>query len=255
MPPRVFTAAAPGPDGLLVLDEEAAAHVLRVLRLGPGDALVVFDGSGLEFPATIEQASRRAVLVRPGPGRPGGRESPLDVTLLQGLARGPRMDLVIQKATELGVTRIGVLALARSVVRLEQAERVDRRLRHWQRVAISACEQCGRSVPPEILPLAPLRAALDALAPGAVRLLLDPDGDADLPVLLAGRQPVVLLIGPEGGLGPEERALAVAHGFARLRLGPRILRTETAPLAALSLIQYLAGDLGPSGPQSPSGSR
>lgn len=252
MPPRVFTAAAPGPDGLLALDDEAATHVLRVLRLGPGDALVVFDGSGLEFPATIEQASRRGVLVRPGTGRTGGRESPLDVTLLQGLARGTRMDLVIQKATELGVTRIGVLALERSVVRLEQEERVDRRLRHWQRIAVSACEQCGRSVPPAILPPASLRASLDGLPPGTVRLLLDPDGDADLPALLAGRRPVVLLIGPEGGLAPEERALAVSQGFARLRLGPRILRTETAPLAALSLIQYLGGDLGPAAAQPPS---
>jgi 16S rRNA (uracil1498-N3)-methyltransferase len=244
MPLRVFTAAAPGPDGLLALDDEAAAHVLRVLRLGPGAELVVFDGSGSEYPATIEQANRRGVLVRCGAGRSGGRESPLDVTLLQGLARGARMDLVIQKATELGVTRIGVLALERSVVRLEQEERMDRRLRHWQRVAISACEQCGRSVPPGILPPTPLRPALEALAPGTTRLLLDPDGDANLPALLAGHKPVVLLIGPEGGLGPDERALAVAHGFARLRLGPRILRTETAPLAALSLIQYLAGDLG-----------
>lgn len=254
MPPRVFTAGNPAAGGLLALDEDAANHVLRVLRLGPGDTLVVFDGSGLEFPATIEQASRRGVLVRPGAGQPGKRESPLDITLLQGLARGARMDLVIQKATELGVTRIGVLALERSVVRLNEEERVDRRLRHWQRVAISACEQCGRSVPPEVLAPVPLRAALDRLAPGTVRLLLDPEGDADLPALLASRQPVVLLIGPEGGLDPEERALAVAHGFARLRLGPRILRTETAPLAALSLIQYLAGDLGPGAAQSPAGS-
>lgn len=251
MPPRVFTAAAPGPDGLLALDEDAAAHVLRVLRLGPGAPLVLFDGSGSEYPATIEQAGRRGVLVRAGPAQAGGRESPLDVTLLQGLARGARMDLVIQKATELGVTRIGVLALERSVVRLEEDGRIDRRLRHWQRVAISACEQCGRTVPPEILPPATLPAALAALPADSVRLLLDPDGEADLPALLAGRGPVVLLIGPEGGLTPAERALAVAQGFARLRLGPRILRTETAPLAALSLIQYLAGDLGR---QPPSGS-
>jgi len=251
MPPRVFSTAGPGRDGLLALDEDAATHVRRVLRLGTGAELVVFDGSGHEYPATIEQADRRGVRVRTGIARRGGCESPLEITLLQGLARGARMDLVIQKATELGVTRIGVLALERSVVRLEQEERVDRRLRHWQRVAISACEQCGRSVPPQILPPAPLATALAGLPDGAVRLLLDPQGDADLPALLATGRPVILLIGPEGGLSQGERELAIGQGFARLRLGPRILRTETAPLAALSLIQYLAGDLGPGDPQRP----
>jgi len=244
MPPRVYSPEPVADGSSIRLDEAAANHVRRVLRLGSGDELLVFDGSGRDFPARIEQADRRGVLLRIGHGQPAGRESALDITLLQGLARGPRMDLVIQKATELGVSRIQTLAMERSVVRLgDDEDRIGKKLRHWQRVAISACEQCGRAIPPAVLAPVSLAAAVARLPAGAVRLLLDPAGEAGLTAMLADSRAVALLVGPEGGLAPDERAAALSLGFHPLRLGPRILRTETAPLVALSLIQYLAGDL------------
>jgi 16S rRNA (uracil1498-N3)-methyltransferase len=178
-----------------------------------------------------------------GAGRPVERESPLEVTLLQGVSRGPRMDTVVQKATELGVHRLQPVLANRSVVRLD-AERGEARLDHWRRIVISACEQCGRSVLPDVLPARSLDDALSALEPGTVGLTLDPRGDGALGELLGTGNRVALAIGPEGGFTEDEIHTLTRAGFRGLRLGPRILRTETAPLAALAILQYARGDLG-----------
>jgi 16S rRNA (uracil1498-N3)-methyltransferase len=246
-PPRIYSAVAIGPGPGYALPPAAAAHVARVLRLGAGDPITLFDGSGMDFPATITSTDRRSVVVSVQPGVPVDNESPLAITLLQGIGRGPRMDLVLQKATELGVAAIRPLTTARTVVRLD-AERTAQRLQHWQRILVSAAEQCGRSTLPVLHPPADLQDALAAEAATPWRFFLDPGATPGLPARLAGARSAAVLIGPEGGLSPDERALVSRHGFSGLRLGPRILRTETAPLAALSILQYLAGDLG-AGPQ------
>jgi 16S rRNA (uracil1498-N3)-methyltransferase len=228
----------------LLLDVTAAEHVVRVLRLREGEALTLFDGRGGEYEAQIHSIGRGGVRVVVGAHHPSERESPLAVTLIQGISRGERMDLVIQKATELGVSCIVPLEAERSVVRLDADSRM-RRLAHWSAVARSACEQCGRNRIPRIASPGPLGTALAHEAPGAVRLILDPlAGRGLLSVLGTRTAPVVVLIGPEGGLAPAERAAALAAGFVGCRIGPRILRTETAAIAALAAIQAIAGDLG-----------
>ncbi len=236
----------------VALPAETAAHVVRVLRLRVGAALTVFDGAGGEYAAQIADISRERVHLGIGAHDSVERESPLQVTLLQGLARGERMDTSIQKATELGVTRLIPFAAERSVVKLDAAT-WERRLGHWSGVTIAACEQCGRTRLPLLTPATDLAAACAALqAPAGeqpqVRLLLDPEADAALPSVLTtaldqGVSAFALLIGPEGGLSANEGELAQRHGFHGCRLGPRVLRTETAPLAALAVLQALGGDL------------
>lgn len=225
-----------------LLRGSAANHVLRVLRLRRGDRLVAFDGSGTDFDAEILRTTRDEVELAIGEGRAVHSESPLAITLLQGVSRGPRMDTVIQKATELGVSRIQPVLAERSVVRLG-AEAAERKREHWQRVAIAAAEQSGRSRVPEVATPADFGELIPACAAYPARVQLDPRGEP-LSRLGITTGPVALLVGPEGGLSDTEVRMAVAAGFLRLRLGPRILRTETAPLAALALLQLVAGDLG-----------
>jgi 16S rRNA (uracil1498-N3)-methyltransferase len=226
----------------VTLADEAANHVLRVLRLRRGDALVVFDGSGVDYAAVVAGMRRDTVEIEVGAGQAVARESPLQITLLQGVCRGPRMDTVIQKATELGVTTIVPVLTGRTVVRLAD-ERVERKHGHWARVAVAAAEQSGRGVVPTVAAAQSLEAALAGLPGGVGRWLLDPEGEqlGDRPAV---GSPLALLVGPEGGLTEAEREQAAAAGFRRWRLGPRILRTETAPLVALAVLQYLLGDLG-----------
>jgi 16S rRNA (uracil1498-N3)-methyltransferase len=172
------------------------------------------------------------------------RESPLNVTLLQGIARGDKMDTIVQKATQLGVTRITPLLLQRSNVRLD-AEVSKRKQAHWQGVLESACEQCGRNRLPLLTPPTSLQSALAELTDGLKLLLAPRDDSPSLSSLVGSRDlgaPIYLLVGPEGGLAPNEIEAAVAAGFVECRLGPRILRTETAALAALAALQALAGD-------------
>ena len=228
------------------LPPTAAQHVTTVLRLRVGAALRLFDGRGGEWTAALSAVARRAVQVRVGAHDPIERESPLAVTLLQGLARGERMDLVVQKATELGVARIIPVAAARSVVQLGE-ERADRRVAHWQAVAVAACEQCGRNRVPEITaPMSLVAACRLAAAEPAARLwALDAEGGAPFAAAPPSRgDRIALLVGPEGGLTEEEIETAALIGFTRLRLGPRVLRTETAGPAALAALQALAGDFG-----------
>jgi 16S rRNA (uracil1498-N3)-methyltransferase len=267
----------PGPlqAGLVVLPERAAHHALRVLRLREGDALALFDGSGGAWHGAIERAGRERVEARLTAFDPTARESTLDCVLAQGISSGERMDYTLQKAVELGVRGIQPLATHRSVVKLD-AERAAKRLAHWREVVVSACEQCGRERVPEVAPVETVDAWLgrvgrpsgqgaDVGRPSGrldletsrpegrptffasagshtTMLLLDPQATlrlADLPHP-AGR--VVLLAGPEGGFDAAERAAAHAAGCIGVRLGPRILRTETAALAALAAMQTLWGD-------------
>jgi 16S rRNA (uracil1498-N3)-methyltransferase len=237
--PRVHVETALAPGLVVALPKAAREHLVTVLRLGDGAAVTLFDGAGRDWPGTLRLA-RGAATVELGEPVAVATESPLAVTLAQSIARGEKMDLVLQKATELGVARIVPLVTERTEVRLD-AERKERRLAHWRRVVIHACEQCGRArVPPVEAPVELARYVGD-LDPRAERLWLDPDADAPLGSIDASR-PVVIAIGPEGGFGERDRAVLTAGGFRGVRLGPRVLRTETAGLAALAALQALGGD-------------
>ena len=243
--PRFFS-TQPLPVGARVdLSENAARHAVRVLRLRENDGLTLFDGTGGEVAARIAHVGRDAVVAEVMQRRDVECESPIDITLVQALQSGEKMDLTVQKAVELGVRRIVPVTSQRSVVRLE-GDRAQRRVAHWQAVAISACEQCGRNRVPEVSDLVGLRQWLAKPASGGsvVRLLLDPRSTNTLDSLPCPREDwgVELLIGAEGGLSPEETEMALQAGFTGVRLGPRVLRTETAGLAALAAIQCLWGD-------------
>lgn len=227
----------------LELPADAAGHLVRVLRLRPGDGFVLFNGDGRDFAATVLEADRRGARVEVGEARMVGLESPLRLVLLQGIARGEKMDLILQKATELGVEAVRPLFSERSEVKLDGA-RADKRLDHWRSVVASACGQSGRARVPEVAAPAALAAVLESLPAGGLRLLLDPEGSLVLPALepVSG-EPVFLAIGPEGGWSPRDRDGLHAAGFEGVRLGPRILRTETAGLAAIAALQALHGDL------------
>jgi 16S rRNA (uracil1498-N3)-methyltransferase len=226
------------------LPEGVATHLLRVLRLGPGDPVTLFNGDGHDYRARLLDGGKRAARAELVERVAVERESPLPVVLLQGVARGEKMDLILQKACELGVAAVQPVQSERSEVRLD-GERAARREAHWLGVLQAAAEQSGRARVPALWPLRPLHAALAELPPG-LRLLLSPHAEGglrSLPVPAAGT-PVQLLIGPEGGLGERDLAMAGAAGFRSLRMGPRVLRTETAGLTALALLQGLWGDLG-----------
>lgn len=240
--PRVFV-----PERLLEgtgidLRGEAVAHLGRVLRLGPGADVTLFNGEGGEWLATIEALDRDRVSLRVAGHCPSHRESPLDLTLAQGISRGERMDYTLQKGVELGVSRIVPIASERSVVRLS-AERGERRMEHWARIVQAACEQCGRTRMPRLLPVTTLAAWLSGVVPGLKLLLVRREGACRLSEL-APDPSITLLIGPEGGFAEDEASAAERAGYRALRLGPRVLRTETAAVAALSALQALWGDLG-----------
>jgi 16S rRNA (uracil1498-N3)-methyltransferase len=244
---RVFVDAPLADGALLALPEGPAQHLARVLRAKAGDLLAVFNGRGGEYAATIEALGRGKVSVRLGTHQAIERESPLVTTLLQGIARGEKMDQIVQKATELGVTRVVPVLTVRSNVRLDAATAV-RKQEHWHAVGIGACEQCGRNRVPEVTRPMPLPAAL-AEASADIKLVLSPDEAAaslasQVTALRAGAHSVALLVGPEGGFDAEEVNLARMLGFISCRLGPRVLRTETAAPAALAALQLACGDLG-----------
>jgi len=242
--PRIHLPRALAPGTRLALNETASGHVLRVLRLKPGAPLVIFNGEGGEFQATLTAVENRAAVVTLGRFLDPCRESPLSITLAQGISRGERMDYTLQKTVELGVARIVPLETAFSQVRLDGA-RLERRRQHWEGVIAGAVEQCGRTRLPELAPVAALTQWLTAGPGDGLCLVLDPAGDISLTQLTApsdGR--ISLLAGPEGGLSDQEIAQARHMGYRSLRLGPRILRTETAGIAALAALQTLWGDLG-----------
>ncbi len=241
--PRIHHPAPLREGEALLLGESASRHLLQVLRLRPGAELRLFDGAGGEHRATLLAREGRRARVTVGSPYPdgGARESPLEIVLAQGVSRGERMDYTLQKAVELGVSRIVPLFTRRSTVRLS-GERLERRRRHWQGILVHACEQCGRRHLPVLDPPQELESWANALPDAALRLLLDAEADTGLARLAPPDGTILLLAGPEGGLDPRERRLLYERGFQGLRLGPRILRTETAALAALAALQALWGD-------------
>jgi 16S rRNA (uracil1498-N3)-methyltransferase len=239
---RVYVGAPLACGTRVTLEGSAASHLTRVLRLRAGETLTLFNGMGGEFAASIDKAHGGQVTVRVGEHRPRERESPLTLTLAQGVSRGERMDLVVQKATELGVSRLVPVLTERSVVRLD-ARQAERKLSHWRAIAAGACEQSGRNRLPELAPPLPLWEFLQQAHGGAVRLLLSPAASSKIDELPRPLARATVLIGPEGGLAQAEHEAATASGFMAVCLGPRVLRTETAAIAALTLLQHEFGDL------------
>ncbi|KRA54862.1 16S rRNA methyltransferase [Pseudoxanthomonas sp. Root65] len=226
----------------LALPETAANHLARVLRLREGDACVVFNGDGHDYDARLSTISKREVRAEIIAARSVDNESPLHVTLLQGVARGEKMDLILQKATELGVAAVVPVVAERTEVKLD-AERAEKRAAHWRSVIASACEQSGRARLPTLSAPAALADAARAVGADATKLTLDPTGEVSLATVQIAGGAVVVAIGPEGGWSPRDRDTLSAAGFIGLRLGPRILRTETAGLAAIAALQSRFGDL------------
>ena len=240
---RVFHSSPLKGKDRVALEAGAAKHLLTVLRLTVGAEVTLFDGSGFEFAGVLDQADKRQAWVRIARMHGPVVESPLQVTLAQGVSRGERMDYTVQKAVELGAAAIQPVLTERSVVKLDKDGGEKKRL-HWQSVAISACEQSGRVKVPEVRLPVTLPQFLGSKPEGDLKLLLDPHGGVTAGMLLQpANGKVMLLVGPEGGLSENEIALAGRVGFQGMQLGPRILRTETAALVALSLMQAQWGDL------------
>lgn len=240
---RLFVDAPLAPGMELAVPADAAQHALRVLRLKQGDSVILFNGDGHQYPAHLLSTTSREALAHIEACESPERESRLRVTLLQALARGEKMDWIIQKATELGVARIVPMLTERSEVKLDAARR-DKRVAHWRAIAIAACEQCGRNRLPEI----DMPAELDADIVGTIaansdlRWMLHPEGAVRLRDTSPSPQAVTLAVGPEGGFAESDLAALRNAGFQALGLGPRILRTETAGIAALAGLQSLYGD-------------
>jgi 16S rRNA (uracil1498-N3)-methyltransferase len=227
------------------LPADTAHHAIRTLRLGVGDPIVLFDGLGGEYEANICRIDRETVIARTGPFVDRSAETPVKLVLAQGISSGERMDFTIQKAVELGISVIEPLSTERSVVKLTP-ERALRRTSHWRKLAIAACEQSGRN---RIVDIAEPQRLTDWLSQlpregsdGELRLLLSPQADRGFKDFAEQVGCVILLVGPEGGLAPAEVATAQRWGFQSARMGPRVLRTETAALAALAAIQVRWGD-------------
>jgi len=235
------------PDALIANSElsltgEQANYVARVLRLKVGGALFMFDGNGGKYGAVIKSFSKNRVVVTIGEHHDEEIESPLAIRLVQGISRAGRMDIVVQKATELGVRRISPVITEFSVVKLA-GDRAVKRHEHWRKISQSACEQCGRNSLPAIDGPQDLRIWLDnRKSDGATRILLDPQSRTSVSMLQAPKARVDLLVGPEGGLSEAERSQCEESGFTPVSLGPRVLRTETAALAGITVLQTLWGD-------------
>lgn len=240
--PRVYVDMDLAEGTSVTLGEAIYHHLVVVLRRIRGDAITLFNSRGGEYAAKIESVARRKLEVRVGELRDVNRESALSVTLAQAVSKGERMDFTIQKAVELGVTAIQPLLTDRVVVRLD-AERWARKQEHWQGVAVAAAEQSGRTVVPKVAPVQDLRDWLTAMPAEGLRLVLSPTATPGS-ARRAPNQPVVLLVGPEGGFTELEVKLVDLVGFQGLALGPRVLRTETAGMVALAVIQSQWGDLG-----------
>ena len=238
--PRIYTEQPLNTDTLVTLEEEPSRHLTKVLRLRPESPVHLFNGDGRDYAGKIHTAAKQGVEVAVGKASAIEEEPPIRFILGQGISRGERMDHVIQKAVELGVSTIVPLFAERTVVKLT-GEKLERRFEHWHKVMIAACEQSGRRHLPSLEQPLELEAWLQNTGSGT-KLLLDPKASEGLADLTPPDGSVELLIGPEGGLCEEERQLARRHGFTGVRLGPRILRTETAPLAALAAMQVLWGD-------------
>ncbi|MEO0437858.1 MAG: 16S rRNA (uracil(1498)-N(3))-methyltransferase [Pseudomonadota bacterium] len=240
--PRVYVEVPFKSGELIDLNESVSRHVGKALRMQPGDRLCLFDGRGIEAKASIHAITRKTLTVRIEETSPVDRESPLAISLAVSMSRGDRMDTIVQKATELGVTRILPFSSERTELRLSE-DRTTKKLTHWRNITASACEQCGRNFVPSIESPCDFRTLLSLLAEDSksLKLVLHPGMSREsLPSLCAD---LTLLIGPEGGLSKAEVEQAIASGFKPLSLGPRVLRTETAPLTAIAVAQARWGDL------------
>lgn len=240
--PRLYVAAPLQPGATLPLDEAQSHYLSKVLRMDAGRELQVFNGDGWEYSATVVAVSKRTVEIAVQSGAEVNRESPLATHLAIGISRGERMDWVLQKATELGVNQITPLFTARTEVRL-QGERLEKKMQHWRQITLSACEQCQRNIPPQLQPAQDIASLLQSPQSG-MKLVLHHRSSQALRQLPAPPS-VTLLVGPEGGLSEREIEAAMSLAdYSPLTLGPRVLRTETAPVAALVAVQLLWGDLG-----------
>lgn len=239
--PRFYEPQPLSADVSISLGDSTTQHISRALRMRAGEQIVLFNGDGQEYLAELTDVAKRSVTARVLSATRPARVSPLNISIGQSISRGERMDYAVQKATELGMTAMTPLFSERCEVRLN-SERQDKRRQHWQQVAISACEQSLRCDVPEIAPPQPLQDWINTVE-ADLKLVLhhhteQPLGDFETP------QSVALLVGPEGGLSEAEVDQALAAGFKPVAFGPRVFRTETAPVAALSILQYLWGDLG-----------
>jgi 16S rRNA (uracil1498-N3)-methyltransferase len=251
---RVYVEGALQSGSVVELPRETGAHLAKVLRARGGDEIVLFNGDGREFTGVIEQVQGARVSASIGAAHGIDRESPFQLTLVQCVPRGDRMDFIVQKATELGVVRIVPVLSQRSVVRLDGSQSASKQT-HWRAVAVSACEQCGRNRVPSVETPLPLLNYLGALAAQStagdlLRLVLEPAAQRTearaRPMDIATAQSASraqIAIGPEGGFAPEELEAFDLSAFSRLALGPRVLRTETAAIAAIAVLQARFGDM------------
>ncbi len=225
------------------LDDFAARHLAQVLRAKVGDKIILFNGDGFDYEAKIKHVDRRDVSVEILNQSANPNESKIRIHLFQALSSNEKMDLVVQKAVELGVQAITPIIASRSQMRLKDEKR-DKKLQHWQQIAISACEQSGRAVIPEIYPVSLLTESMNQIDDAALNIMLDPEAKTQLNQLASMDTPshINVLIGPEGGFSEDEIQLCQSKKVITVNLGPRILRTETAPIATLALLQYLFGD-------------
>ncbi len=237
---RIFTDQALEPERSVELAEDAAHYLSRVLRVIVGQRIVVFNGDGFDYAAEISRLDRGILGLLVHSRLPARSESPLQITLVQAVSRGERMDLTLQKATELGVSAVYPVFSVRTEVRLK-GEKLLRRMEHWKKVLISACEQSGRARLPELHAPADLEEWARS-APVCKRIVCLPGAGVSL-ASMASRSAVELLVGPEGGFDDHELEVLAQQGVVAASLGPRILRTETAGAAAITILQALAGDL------------
>ncbi|HAK9058769.1 TPA: 16S rRNA (uracil(1498)-N(3))-methyltransferase [Salmonella enterica subsp. enterica serovar Choleraesuis] len=240
--PRIYHPELLTSGTQISLCEDAANHIGRVLRMGPGQALQLFDGSNQVFDAEIISASKKSVEVQVMKGEIDDRESPLHIHLGQVMSRGEKMEFTIQKSIELGVSLITPLFSERCGVKLDN-ERLNKKRQQWQKIAIAACEQCGRNRVPEIRPPMALEAWC-AEQDSGLKLNFHPRAHASINTLPLPVERVRLLIGPEGGLSADEIAMTARYQFTDILLGPRVLRTETTALTAITALQVRFGDLG-----------
>jgi len=223
------------------LASQSAIHLTRVLRCKEQDELILFNGNGSEYPAVITSINRNHVWVKVLSHHDSNNESPLTITLVQAISKGERMDYTIQKAVELGVNTIIPLITERSLNL--KSDRVEKKLTHWKGIAISACEQCGRNIIPAITTPVLLNNWLNDSNEDELNLMLAPSAGKHLNNITYSQENITLLIGPEGGLSGNEITQCLDHGLTGIQMGPRILRTETAAVTSLSIIQYNWGDL------------
>ncbi len=239
--PRFYSSEKLAPGALIRLSDNAAVHASRALRMKVGDSAVLFNGDGNDYLCELTYMSKSEVSAKVKSVSANTSESPLNVTLIQAISSGDRMDFTIQKAVELGVTAIQPISSQRSVVKLS-GERAEKRREHWQNIVISACEQCGRAIVPKVRSTTSLAQWLGQSETAALRIILSPGAPQSLNELQKPSGDIQLLIGAEGGLTEDEINLATTHQFTPIRLGNRILRTETAALTAISSLQTLWGD-------------